>query len=1458
MTILKYFYYFCVKFGTNYRQNMNPDIHDIKNAELREMVLKLPEGRLKDYYRDFIIYHEKVILNFETNNYADMPMREAVTALCKALFHEVLPDADTFYVNCGSEGNRFSLSNTNDSNGIVFFFSGTSAGRKSVSDSSRTGFVPGGEILQIGAALAATLNYGQYDARYTAFKRVHDTVHQYESNDKHHVCSDIDKAKYTLTGRINDYESFVHYILTSFDQFLHVKLSEQISSATKTDFGALKQSEEEMRLLLNDTTSSLIDKLNEEVNSLYPSPLVLFSPANVDERILHSLARIPWNLIVSFDGSGEKESLLISVLRKDWEGIRPFKIGAVEGDGREETGIIFANGDSLKESKTKFKEWASLYQNKVKSAITMIRKGSERVFAVCLTDSLDNKIFNKGGIGLLESDDTAVIIGKIGPNLEEGLNDDFSIEKYQIFDITASQCAYAFHEIDIHGMSRDIIVSSTLSNEDIKRYAAHGIKIICPIPFGTEKEINPISSFFSGKEITEKDLYNDYDVRRDFYESFLRTIEVRLDNGIRFTHYLKQTPSSGATTIGMRLAYDIAVLSERGHFKTPVTPIFISELKTESVNPLVERIKDLALKVAPNQILAFIDRSIQSNDFERMKESLIDGGSLKISFIRISEREKGKPEYTSSIDDVLKKTELPDFVKTYRRHSIAMSDEGCSDWGSLKHVIEFPLSLSYTDNKNLDIKEYVDNVLRMFSETNRPLVQKLFSLIGFTSQYIVNTDNYVESFLFNGEIGKRFTDWYKNDLTAVERKAFERLIKFEEVCGTERQRTGRVKTRFSKYNQEIIRISNLSLYELAISYIGIFFSESGSTDRLLNDYIVNLFFKKEEYEDDNSGYTGKSEDQKFYKKLSSVLNDIHNPDSIELIIEELGKYIGDNPRFLMAKAQFSYNRAYFIDSEEHDSKIFDNARDILEKLLDETEWSPDNESIALQSLGVLNFRRIGALRKIPTKNYNLISIAKRYIEDAVKYCDRAYSANPYDTHALVTKAQALKSFLNFTRNILGYDENNFRFCETDEYLEWTSQYESTLETLSRFIANIDKRNTTVSQNKLLSIYDELRSFALKLIGQSQEHIYDLYKRELSSRNIGNELKKIYANRLFNVLVDAPNNEIRSERIGMLSDEKLSFIEQQLVASIRLGNLTGYEKIFRLHLFNGRKKYEITKEIQWLKDWIEKDNSPLSQLWGNYFIGVLYSSEILQLGFDQKGFLKSAQEYFKESQRLSGILKYSDAKEFFYFKNAQGLQCITENTINATFAEGYITNIFENRKGIAVLDCGLTATFAPQGKFLKEDADKHTRIKAKIGFRFSGLGLYGVERNEDINNLDYIPNTELPFDPNNKAESLRSKKDDNPTLRNNQALELQSDVYIEDYGLEEGFIYPGIYHQDRFSGQQITGDWKERWIKYLTIEGPIEEGIYDGAEIEFSVKKSINPDNGEEKWIAFDVKFPEEQ
>lgn len=1444
------------------------DINDIKNQELLKSLLELPDGRLKDYYRDFIVHHERVILNFESNNYDDMPMRQAIGALCKALFHEVLgTDADSYYTNGGVSGSRFVLSDNSGNSNIVFCFNHGRACRKTRSTLiNGQDYAPGGEILQIATAIAEKKGYGQNDPRYNKFKSIHESAYSYESNDKLHVCADKDKSKFSLTGKINDYESFVHSILTYFRDDFSMPLQEYISSATKTNYGALKQYEEEMRLLANDTTLSLINKLNEEVNSLYPSPLILFSPANVDSRILHSLTRIPWNLIVTFDPNKNDEKHLISVIGNDWDGIRPFKIGEVEGDGRNETAVIFANGESAHESKSKYKEWRSLYKTKVELALNLIRKGAERVVAVCLTDSSDNKIFNRGGIGLLKEDDTALIIGKIGSDLAEGLDEDFPIAKYQNFDISIPQCAYVFNEIDIPGLSGKIKVSTDLSSEDIKRYAAHGIKIICPLPSGTEKEINPISDFFSGGEIIEKDLYNDYDVRRSFYEGFLRTIEARLENGNRFTHYLQQTPSCGATTVAMRLAYDIAELSVRGHFKTPVTSIFISELKTESVNPIVERIKDLALKISPNQILAFIDRSIQTTDFERIKESLTDGGSFKISFIRISEKEKGKGVYTNSIDDVLTKTELADFIKNYRRHSVAMSNEDGSDWNNLKYVIEFPLSLSYSDGKNIDIKEYVDNVLGMFSDVKRSLIRKLISLIGFSSEYIVNTDNYVEGFLFDGVVGKRFTDWYKDDLTPNERSAFERLVKFEEISESERQRTGRVKTRFSKYNKDVIEVSNVSLTELAIDYIKVFFSEFGSTDKLLNDYIINLFFKKEEYEEDNSRDIGKTEKQKFYKKLSAIFNDIKDPDSIELIIEELGKFIGNNPRYLIAKAQYIYNRAYFINSEEHDSKIFDDARDILERLLEESEWIQDNESITLQSLGVVNFRRLGALRKIPVKNDSLIPIAERYVEETVKYCDRAYSVNPYETYALVTKAQALKSFLNQTRDILGYEKNNFKLCETDKYLEWTSQYENTLGIISGYILNIDKGNTTASQNRLMKIYDELREFAFRLIGQSQEFIYDLYKQELSSHKIGNELKKLYANRLYYVLVDAPNDEMRNETIGKLSDEKLNFIEHQLYDSIRLGNLTGYEKIFRLHLFNGRIKYDIARERQWLKDWIDKDDSPMSLLMGNYYISVLYFCEILQFGCDQKGFKESAKMYTSESERLARILKRNDTKEFLYFRrnNDQqwqglGLQCVTENSNKATYVEGYIKTIINNRQGIAVLDCGLEATFSPKGEFLMEDADKQTRIRAKVGFRFSGLGLYGLERIENNGTMGSkkIYNTQPANQMTDRQiDPLPTNKTGEQSLTMGSSIPVNPFVNTEDIEkdeLEEGYDYYGIYHKDKYSGETITGDWKEHWIKYLTIEGPIDN-IYDGDEVKFAVKKKINPDNGDEKWVAYDVRL----
>lgn len=1440
------------------------DINDIENIELRKRILAVPDDRLKDYYRDFVLNHKKVIYNYNLKNYDDMPMRNAIIALSKALFHEVFGEEAKNYYSKGKDGNRFILSN---SESIVFCFNGREAFKKKRSELESGDFGPRGEILQIAAAVAYKKKFGQNDDRYMRFKLVHSTVYASESNDKAHVSADVDKSIASLDRKFSDYRMFVVGVLDDFKSDFKIPLLDYIPQGLEADYGRMKQHEVVGQKLTSEATQLLIDRLNDEIKSPYPSPLILLAPKDVDAQIAWGLARMPWNLIITFDSN---DSELFSVIKIDWEGKRPYKIGEIEGDGRDVTGIIFANGESAKDAKGKYKDWRNAYENKITSALNRIRKGDEGITAVCLTDPSDAKIFNKGGIGLLNQNDRALIIGKIGKNLEDGLDDEFSIKEQNVekFDIPSEQLAYALKTIDVPEVRDSITASSILSAEDIKRLAAHGIKIVSPIPLGTEKIINHISGFFSGDNVTAKDLYKDYDVKRYFYENFKETIKTRLVNGNRFTHYIKQTPSSGATTVAMRLAYDLSVLSEKAYFKTPITAIYISELKTESVNPLIERIKDLAIKVSPNILLAFVDRSIQSGDFERIKESLTDGGSLKISFIRISEKDKGTSEYTTLIDDKIRKQERPDFIAQYKNNFRAISQVDEPDWSCLEYVIEFPLSLNDSDKKNIDIKDYINNVIGKFSGSKENTIRELISLIGFSSKYIINTDSFVDSFLFNGKIGKPFSDWYKNDLTGDERNAFERLIKFEEIVGSSRQRTGRVRTKFSKFNNEIIKVSNSSLTELAIDYINLFFSQSSYSDKLLNDYIVHFFFKKNEYEDDNSEYVGKKDDQKFYTKLSSVFNDIRDVDSIEGIIEELGKHIGDNPRFLMAKAQYIYNRAYFINSEEHDSKVFDNARDILEELLDSTDWLHDNESITYQSLGVLYFRKLGALRKLPEKTAELELVAGRYIENVVKYCDKANDANPCDTHALVTKAQALKSYLNLTRDILGLNKNDFKFCESDKYLEWTSQYENTLDIINGFIVNIDRGNTTASQNKLISIYEELRSFKSKLIGlpieQVSEKVYDLYKKELSS-NIGKELKTLYANRLFDELVEAPNNEIRNEKIGRLNDNKLTFIEQKLKDTIRGGNLKAYEKIFRIHLFNSRCDYKISDEIQWLKDWIEKDKNVTSQLWGNYYIAMLYFSKVLQLGYDQKGYRGLAEEYIGKSKEFADTLKRNDTKEFFYFRNAQGLQCITENANKAKFVEGYIVKIFENRKGVAKLDCGLEATFAPQGRFLMEDADKHLRIRAKVGFRFSGLGLYGVERIEDvvgetdeINISDESPyrdtdvlNHESPaFDYNNSETS--------GSIESQTSLPC-TDIKAEDeeeYGLEEGYVYSGVYHHKR-GKQYVTGKWKEKWIPYLNIEGAVEDGIYDEAEVEFCVKKTVASESGNEKWIAFDVRFPKD-
>ena len=43
---------------------MNEDLNEIENENLRSEISSLSKGRLRDYYREFILNHENVIKNF--------------------------------------------------------------------------------------------------------------------------------------------------------------------------------------------------------------------------------------------------------------------------------------------------------------------------------------------------------------------------------------------------------------------------------------------------------------------------------------------------------------------------------------------------------------------------------------------------------------------------------------------------------------------------------------------------------------------------------------------------------------------------------------------------------------------------------------------------------------------------------------------------------------------------------------------------------------------------------------------------------------------------------------------------------------------------------------------------------------------------------------------------------------------------------------------------------------------------------------------------------------------------------------------------------------------------------------------------------------------------------------------------------------------------------------------------
>lgn len=499
-------------------------------------------------------YHEKTIAVCAKGKYDDAPMREAIIALCKTLFHEVLGEEANMYYRKGKDGNIFTLS----SSPYQFWIAPKKASKYKSIDTDRQ---ERSELGQIASAIAWKKGFGSDDIRFKIIKNVHEELFGALSNDVAHVAASQDKSPLLDNTKLKRYESFVWEVLDHYKDDFHVNMSKLLSTSSNLNYDELKEKETNEELQMAQARSQLIHKLNEIIDADFRNPLVLIVPENVDPLLVKGLCRVPWNLIISFDSDRKR---FFSIIEDEWKGKRPIRIDDVTCDGESETSFIFANGQGTADDKGGqiYKEWKKKYQSLVERALNKIRKGDSSITAICLTDPKDNPVFNKGGVGLLKENDELLIIGKIGSNLRKDLEENFDVNyDWGTTDDTHSgEYNLAMLEIvsvfnEINNSLKDKQESNAISDltqEDIDRYKEVGIKIICPIPEETPKNTHHISEFYRGKTISENDLYNDYDVRRKIYEEFLENIKSYLKSDQRFIRYICQTPSCGATTFAMR------------------------------------------------------------------------------------------------------------------------------------------------------------------------------------------------------------------------------------------------------------------------------------------------------------------------------------------------------------------------------------------------------------------------------------------------------------------------------------------------------------------------------------------------------------------------------------------------------------------------------------------------------------------------------------------------------------------------------------------------------------------------------------------------------------------------------------------------------------------------------------------------------------------------------------------
>lgn len=1014
----------------------------------------------------------------------------------------------------------------------------------------------------------------------------------------------------------------------------------------------------------------------------------------------------------------------------------------------------------------------------------------------------------------------------------------------------------------------------SFTNEELIYCKEAGIDV-----FGQSKhEVDTQWDFYSGAEITWKELAADKDVKRTGYERFKQNIIAIINNPKQKTiiYTIKHNPGAGGTTMARRLAFDICKLNTEieGFMCLPVFLFAYNEKTFDYLLYLSEK------KLDNDFLLIIVEGGKVADENVNKLTSRLNARQRNAIVLRVFRTTSANIQGGFNVTTLPSRLNEDDTKAFFEKYSLSYKTSNKTEvlftqteMDNGLEVVDFPLKIK-DDITSVRLNDYVSAFLNDLPDS----LKRFCGYVAFTTYYAGRSLN--QQLISNFDSKLIFSD------TKIKSSLYKLLLQELDEDG---YLSGCWRPRYQSFALPIIMNVWGSDWKLRVNKISIDFikecAKAGTIGQWDKDMLYGVFILrrgsdfKDSFEDDRT---------KFAKLIQNVMENEQLPEEIYKALIEVypddSIFCGHYGRFLYEQAyakKVNYSDVLYVDSE----KIIRNA----------IELSPTVDD-NYHMLGMLNLRKIQTLHKLVKRIHNAgendfldyENLLQKWMSTAKDSFETSIELNPASPYGFTAQCQLYSECIKVGK-ILKVSED-YSFCDSDPlYMEILDYFSTSLNHLGNICRTYDDNQTYMT--KSIRIYDQLVTFHRQVLGnpfEAVKHYRNMYINSSSDN-------KIYYGRQFvTSLLYARTDGFKGKNRNSIAwamkhlnrndRNEISNVLQYLRTQ---NDFDSFENLFWFRMSSNEEfplDEAVNLLIEWLRLYEKEGKTGGGKLKALYLLAVCYSAMAINCGSYSEEYVKNAKKYFKLAEELAESFERSALSSYTYMGEEQDAHCILlPNQIeDAKEIEAVICKI-DRRKGYVKLPCGLEAFF-PANEFNSLADENKTYLRGIIGFRYSGLGLYKFEKVTE-NTFEQLAEI------SDRIDEEYEKQKENEVEHGNEFHPEDTEIYRtpEEEKMKKkattvvGYIDPTLLDRDNSKRQKkqdlIEGDEYEGIIVepsygtrnnrikyvsnhktyYLLMEGTnVGEFFVDEIVLFKAGKKPDKRDSSKDFWYAYDIRLKEDE